>query len=452
MRTSIVRLVACLFFILFISSSNLLFAQVKTYAVITDINTQKQLKLEYAVTKKVTAGTLFETTYLISDKNGFPYKAVVITNDTKGKKINISARELLSGKEELSYPYKYDEYTGLIVNELYDTVTVLNKPYNYLYLVSFADTKKEDVDLHCLSDLENYTIVFSSISDEKMKQNKDYLKQLAEYLKLLSVQEEKRKEEEELMKKVDSLVALKVKIALESESIPKSKPTNESTAVKVEENKPTTVSFSNFTPSTNAVKVISEIQKFYERYRQDSTVCYSFKYAILNDVRASNPTLLKNNNNEIYYSISSTMNGNSVSNSKAWILNKDHEYFGGVNQKIKEGKGVQLFKNGSFFIGNFTSDYLLSGFAFLKAPLEGEYFGDFVNFKKTGLGEFKDVTGDVKLGIFKNAELVSGYIKRELFPGNYKYLQVENSELIGEDNQNGEFVFKTLADIKAKLK
>lgn len=61
------------------------------------------MPLEYTVNSS-SQNNIFETSYLLFDKNSFPYKAVTVTNNTVEKKIYISVRELNTGKEELNYP------------------------------------------------------------------------------------------------------------------------------------------------------------------------------------------------------------------------------------------------------------------------------------------------------------------------------------------------------------
>lgn len=430
----------CFIILLFHLSS---FSQSTSFCTFTDVKTQKQMRLEYTVNSS-SQNNIFETSYLLFDKNSFPFKAVTVSNNTVEKKIYISVRELNTGKEELNYPYKYSEFAGLVVTEFSDNVSELNKPYNYLYLLSFESESKQRMELHFLSDLDNYTLLFKPVSDDKMKQNKIFLQQIEGYKKLLKEQEEKRKQEEYLLRKVDSLVEIKLQQKLLEDTKTKTSSTVSNYSP------PRQLSFRekypDYEPSPFVSKLLEDATQFYQRFKKDSLDAERTKQKIIDEIRREDPNLLIYTDREISYSTSLSLSGNTK-NSLAWLLNKSSEYFGEVQQKLKEGRGFQKFKNGNYLLGKFTGDYLINGYSFLKDTNVGDYFGDFVEFKKTGYGELKDLMGDIKVGKFNDSELKNGYIK-QLSTDGFQYIKVENGIYLGADNMNGQYFFEQVQKLK----
>ncbi|HRP38271.1 MAG TPA: hypothetical protein PLM55_01185 [Chitinophagales bacterium] len=425
-----------------------IFSQTANYCTITDVNTQKQMRLEYSVSSKE-QGNVFETSYLILDKNNFPFKAVTVTNNTSEHKIYMSVRELTTGKEELNYPYKYSEFAGLLMNELYDTVSVLNKPYNYLYLLAFKNEKKQNAELFFISHLENYTIQFGTVSDEKMKQNKSYLQQVNEYRKLLKEQEEKKKEEEALNRKIDSLVQIRIDQKLGEITTPVKDNNNNNS--KIEPPKPPIpLSFREkhpeFEPSEFVISLLNEASNFFTSYKKDSVKLYQIKNAIINDIKSNNPALLNNLNRELSYTAKGISSEKEHGN-YTWLHNKEYDYYGEIEQNIKHGYGLQLFADKNFYLGNFANDYLTTGYARLNGTVTGDYFGGFTNFKNTGYGELKNNPQALSVGTFKNSVLQNGFI-RQTTPNGTQYTKVVNGNNEGEDNQNGEYFFEQIAKLK----
>ena len=407
-----------------------MYAQSKMLCTYTDVNTQKKTQLKFTrEEKKLTDGN-FETSYLVIDEKGYPFKAIVVTNNTSNKRVDISVREMQSGKVEVNYSRVYNEFSGLIFNGDTDSIAELPLSYNNKYLVSFDDASKTYVGLHFLSNIPSYTFNLSSVSNDIIKQNAALLLQVHNYKVLQRAEREKAQQQQEFLHQIDSIADVKIKYAMDSIS-EKRRVVNE---VKQTNSPPQAI----FSPSFLAANILIDAEMFYKKLNVDSMYCNGIKKLLLDIAQKKKPKLLSNPDKNFNYRVGH----------KEWRKKSDYEYFGevgGPHLSFKHGTGFLRHVNGDYFLGEFR-DAFYRGAAKVADTL-GVYFGSYEKYKRNGYVEFYFSNSDIAIGFFEKGVIKEGYVRRKE-SAVFNYFYIQNGKAKEQDNLNGEYVFSKVASLR----
>ena len=169
----------------------LLFAFGKVWAQATDTATytvqrsQTAIKLPYNTTTSHDVYGNYNTSLLILDRNGLPFKAISLSNKTKQSAITIDIKNLQTGQDDENYIINYNEYSGCLFTDNGDMINSSANTYTNLYIVSFIDNTRTYATLNFAQKLGDYSLLFDRVTDELVRVNKDIKYQASLYQKQL---------------------------------------------------------------------------------------------------------------------------------------------------------------------------------------------------------------------------------------------------------------------------
>lgn len=109
------------------------------------------------------------------------------------------------------------------------------------------------------------------------------------------------------------------------------------------------------------------------------------------------------------------------------LRTSDYEYCGEYDRTNFNGNGYLKFKNGTYYLGNFSGGKLMEGILMWSDVATESYYGTIKNFNRTGYGELRSKNGDRYCGDFLNGRLVRGYIS-EAVRSYYSSSRFENGK------------------------
>ncbi len=393
MRPIAMKNIVCLFLSLcFVRLDT--YSQVSSQCKITSIQSGIVQKLNYSVSKAVADGVKYNTTYMVTDKSGIPYKIFKVSNNVKDKEVYIEIQNK-TGELEDNYPISYSQFAGMILIPENEQVTFLIKPYSYLYVLSFEDEKKQFVNLHFITKLADYSASFSSVSDSLLARNKEMLHQIELYKGVLLQQEatrkadeEKRLEHEAAQRREDSIVNLRVnrELAAEREKLQLQKEILDS--IEKEKTAKKVISNDN---------IIVGIDSLCRQFISDSIKVKKMEDDINNAIR-------KYSNEE------SDIDG-------------DRRYKGDKKNGSWQGNGLMIVANRKIYKGIFENGQFVSGFVILKYEKGDQYCGEYSYATPRGFGKLATTNEDLSLGYFGAGGFERGIIRKTYTDGSNYYGQ-----------------------------
>lgn len=365
----------------------------QTQCNITQIRTGTTQKLVYTVSKNSPATGKFHSGYMVTDKNGTPYKIFKVSNNTTEREISIEMMDGKTGQKDEDYTFSYSPFAGLVLNPDGDSITALRKPYEYLYLISFEDEKKQFVNLHFLTKIADYSVLFSTVSDSLMRQNKAMLQQIALYKVMLEQQqaeqkisEQKRLEQEAQQRHLDSLIAVRVnqELAAEREKLQLQKQMLDS----IEKEKTIIKPFSND-------NIIVGIDSLCKQFVADSMRVEKILEEINEEIRR-------------HPSEESEVDG-------------DNRYAGDKKNGSWQGNGLMIVANRKIYKGIFENSQFISGVVFLRYEKGDQYCGEYSHAMPRGFGKYRSANGDLSLGYFNSGGFERGIVSKTYGDGSYYY-------------------------------
>lgn len=404
-------------------------------------------QLEYSFTQ-ISRGGEYETSYLLKDSKGFPFKAISVVNKKPIRQLSITIRELTTGKIEQEYLTSYSTYSGLFITERSDTLSTIPKLFDNIFVLSFEDEKKQFLFLHTLKYEFHYTIRFSDITEDKLRRSKSFLQQMQLYQKELQKQQIEIQAKEQARSEIDSLVNIRVKEEVErklKESTPSVQRDLIKSEIKSESSQPPTASLNNIvnenmihTFSLFQGKIIKEAEEFFVKFYTDSIKIATIEKEILDKQTESNQldpsrllfddgcsynftkdrTLNRNigiaicdvkNSHKIYQGIFNKYEFESgqvyfvLKNKETYIGSYDNNNYSGLGERIR----FNIFKD--IEIGDYKSSLLQKGVVRLHINDNTLYTGKVSMGKRNGFGIYANTRGNKFIGLFENDKLIDGY-------------------------------------------
>lgn len=353
---------------------------------------------------------VFQTLYKVFDADLNPVCTITVTHDRHKQYLFVATKPQAGAQENLAVKYDRDK-SGLVFCDINNLDTMFTQLGRYSYLLSFADSIFDYAILHQLKFGGNKTLALDPLNKVRLRKHTEQVVKLFRKYPALARQQTK--------------------------ALPMSAEEREDYSLQNVIEKMRTSAHKQETQLRDSVNEFQQLlqQKVKAAFGADAATITSKKFAgeKRNGRLYGHGIMVEEGN--VYYG---TFEKGIFLRGIVWKKNGNNTYCGYWVDGKCNGLGLLSSSAGTYQLGYFTDDKLVSGFTQVTETNADVFKGRIVGGQRKGYGELAKPNGTIYLGDFSSVSFVRGFAK-EVDPFGYVlYSKLESGEKTGISAQEGE--------------